>query len=325
MSFVAVHIDSAFVTQEKKLSDACVCCMKRCHSLDKRRWSACITALGAARLGLWCADHHLRLGYDSITHLRDPGPAAGLRVSPIFGSRSRSPFWWIDPIAPQFLPSWMALSSYFPLPKTLHFSKCILRIVKWRDWQGIEAAKQTIEFPAAPFFFLAEKKSKKWIKLLPKTIGNRKRDCAWGCAWGINTTWENLQIEKHKSGRRSFRSPNWFVLFDLQVFSGGVYSPSATSRTISFSTSNSFWYLIYVGLKFWIFSVFVLNGWWTPLTRTYKLAHSFFLQFCSFLLFCFLLKSKLQSHFVVVSWIVEYSGGETSTLCRPEVSASPCA
>ena len=23
-------------------------------------------------------------------------------------------------------------------------------------------------------------------------------------------------------------------------------------------------------------------------------------------------------------WIVEYSGGETSTLCRPEVSASPC-
>ena len=33
----------------------------------------------------------------------------------------------------------------------------ILRTVKWRDWQGIEAAKQTIKFPAAPFFFLAEK------------------------------------------------------------------------------------------------------------------------------------------------------------------------
>ena len=99
----------------------------------------------------------------------------------------------------------------------------LLRTVKWRDWQGIEAAKQTIEFPAAPFFFLVEKigssfSSKKWIKLIPKTIGNRKRDCAWGCAWGINTTWENLQIEKHKSGRRSFRSPIWFVLFDLQIF-----------------------------------------------------------------------------------------------------------
>ena len=33
----------------------------------------------------------------------------------------------------------------------------ILRTVKWRDWQGIEAAKHAIEFPAAPFFFLVEK------------------------------------------------------------------------------------------------------------------------------------------------------------------------
>ena len=79
-------------------------------------------------------------------------------------------------------------------------------------------------------------------RLIPKTIGNRKRDCAWGCAWGINTTWENLQIEKHKSVRWAERTPSWFVLFDLQIFSGGVYSPSATSRTISFSISNSFWY-----------------------------------------------------------------------------------
>ena len=36
----------------------------------------------------------------------------------------------------------------------------ILRTVKWRDWQGIEAGKQTIEFPAAPFFFLVEKNEK---------------------------------------------------------------------------------------------------------------------------------------------------------------------
>ena len=80
------------------------------------------------------------------------------------------------------------------------------------------------------------------MNLIPKTIGNRKRDCAWGCARGINTTWENLQIEKHKSGRRSFRSPDWFVFFDLQIFSGGVYLPSAASRTIFFSISNSFLY-----------------------------------------------------------------------------------
>ena len=105
-------------------------------------------------------------------------------------------------------------------------------------WQEIEAAKQTIEFPAAPSFSL----KKKWIKLIPKTIGNRKRVCVrLTLRSGINTTWENLQIEKHKSGRRSFRSPNWFVLFDLQIFSGGVYPPSATSRTISFSILWCLW------------------------------------------------------------------------------------
>ena len=62
-----------------------------------------------------------------------------------------------------------------------------------------------------------------FVDLIPKTIGNRKRDCAWGCARGINTTWENLQIEKHKSVRWPQRTPSWFVLFDLQIFSGGVY------------------------------------------------------------------------------------------------------
>ena len=32
------------------------------------------------------------------------------------------------------------------------------------------------------------------------------------------------------------------MLFNLQVFSGGIYPPSLTSRTISFSISNSFWH-----------------------------------------------------------------------------------
>ena len=93
-------------------------------------------------------------------------------------------------------------------------------------------------------FPVANEKPSKLNKLIPKTIGNRirKRDCAWGCARGINTTWENLQIEKHKSVRWAERTPSWFVLFDLQIFSGGVYPPSATSRTISFSISNSFGY-----------------------------------------------------------------------------------
>ena len=138
---------------------------------------------------------------------------------------------------------WRWIHSHFPLPKTLHFSKrfAFFALSNGVIDRGSKQQSKRSNFRLHRSSF-SPKKSKKWIKLIPKTIGNRKRDCAWGCAWGINTTWENLQIEKHKSGRRSFRSPNWFVLFDLQVFSGGVYSPSATSRTISFSISNSFWY-----------------------------------------------------------------------------------
>ena len=45
----------------------------------------------------------------------------------------------------------------------------ILRRICQMAWQGIEAPKQTIEFPAAPSFF----SSKKWMKLIPKTIGNK--------------------------------------------------------------------------------------------------------------------------------------------------------
>ena len=89
-------------------------------------------------------------------------------------------------------------------------------------WQGIEAAKQTIEFPAAPSFFSL----KKWIKLILKTIGNRKKDCAWGCARGINTTGENLQIEKHKSGRRSFAHQT-DLCFSICRFSQVVFIPRA--------------------------------------------------------------------------------------------------
>ena len=54
----------------------------------------------------------------------------------------------------------MKYELHFPLPTNVALFETvrILRTVKWRDWQGIEAAKQTNEFPGhAPFFFLAEK------------------------------------------------------------------------------------------------------------------------------------------------------------------------
>ena len=41
----------------------------------------------------------------------------------------------------------------------------------FRCQKFLPSPKQTIEFPSAPSFFLW----KKWIKLLPKTIGNRKK------------------------------------------------------------------------------------------------------------------------------------------------------
>ena len=42
------------------------CCEKHFHSLDRSAVIGLITALAAARLGLWSADHNLRLGYEPI-------------------------------------------------------------------------------------------------------------------------------------------------------------------------------------------------------------------------------------------------------------------
>ena len=80
--------------------------------------------------------------------------------------------------------------------------------------------------------------------LIPKTIGNWKRDCAWGCARGINTTWENLQIEKHKSVRWAERTPP-DLCFSIWRFSQVVLIPRAQPHAqslFSISNCNSFWY-----------------------------------------------------------------------------------
>ena len=63
--------------------------------------------------------------------------------------------------------------------------------------------------------------------LIPKTIGNRKGDRAWGCARGINTIWENLQIKKDKSvpGKRNERLPD--LCFSIWRFSQMVFIPRA--------------------------------------------------------------------------------------------------
>ena len=45
------------------------CCEKHFHSLDRSAVIGLITALAAARLGLWSANHDLRLGYEPIINL----------------------------------------------------------------------------------------------------------------------------------------------------------------------------------------------------------------------------------------------------------------
>ena len=111
---------------------------------------------------------------------------------------------------------------------SLHTSHLTLLIVMWR-WNSQWVLTFRCQKNSPSLFRLSQVArlffpSKKWIKLIPKTIGNRKRDCAWGCARGINTTRENLQIEKHKSWRCSFQFAHRTDLCfaTLQIFSGGV-------------------------------------------------------------------------------------------------------
>ena len=80
-----------------------------------------------------------------------------------------------------------AMKSHFPLPKNVavfngsdslssRSSFCFCQMA----WQGIESPKQTIEFSGCTILLLIEKMN----QINSKTIGNRKRNCAWGCARG---------------------------------------------------------------------------------------------------------------------------------------------
>ena len=62
--------------------------------------------------------------------------------------------------------------------------------------------------------------------LIPKTIGNRKRDCAWGCARGINTTWEICRSKStNQDGIRSAHRTD--LCFSICRFSQVVFIPWA--------------------------------------------------------------------------------------------------
>ena len=82
-----------------------------------------------------------------------------------------------------------------------------------------------------------EQISKKGIKLILKTIGNRKGDCAWSCS-----RWQT-HCPKKICKLQSTNQYEWMTLICALRFADFLrlcLSPRTTSRTISFSISNSF-------------------------------------------------------------------------------------
>ena len=80
--------------------------------------------------------------------------------------------------------------------------------------------------------------SKNSIKLIPKTIGNRKRDCAWGCA-GVKKLKKNQLLSTNHHQVKQI----WVLMICAQqLIFLPFFDTRASSRTISFSISNSFWY-----------------------------------------------------------------------------------
>ena len=71
-----------------------------------------------------------------------------------------------------------ALSSHFPLPKICSPSGFVPPLSNGTSSATSDRKPKTNDqiLPSPILFF----PSKNWIKLIPKTIGNRKRDCAWG-------------------------------------------------------------------------------------------------------------------------------------------------
>ena len=94
--------------------------------------------------------------------------------------------------------------------------------------------EQAIKCSAAPFF-----PSKKWIKLIPKTIGKRKRLCV------RLHSGDKHHLRKSADCKAQIRKPSVSVTgLSCALWSAHFLrwclSPSATSHTISFSISNSF-------------------------------------------------------------------------------------
>ena len=76
------------------------------------------------------------------------------------------------------------------------------------------------------------------LELIPKTIGNRKRDCAWGCASVKKLKKNQLLSTNHHQAKQI----GVLMICAQQLIFLQFFNTRASSRTISFSISNSFWY-----------------------------------------------------------------------------------
>ena len=85
-----------------------------------------------------------------------------------------------------------AMSSHFPLPKIFSPSGFVPPLSNGTSRATSDRKPKTNDqiLPSPILFF----PSKNWIKLIPKTIGNRKRDCGWG-----GSGWSTLPEKIYRS------------------------------------------------------------------------------------------------------------------------------
>ena len=87
--------------------------------------------------------------------------------------------------------------------------------------RAVAQVKYRSTYPNNPGEWTAstEEISKKGLILILKTIGNRKGDCAWSCSrW--QTQPEKICKSQRTNQCHSLRTLYWFVLCNLQIFSG---------------------------------------------------------------------------------------------------------
>ena len=138
----------------------------------------------------------------------------------LHGDSERSPWWrwnlqWVHTFHCQ---NFFSLQALFPLS------------------QMARAARRVIENPrhvikSCPVLFCSSHR-KKWIKLIPKTIGNRKRDCAWGGSG--DKPHLRKSTDRKAQIRKVFVLADWFVLCDCRFSQVRFITPSHLTHNLFF-------------------------------------------------------------------------------------------